>query len=79
VFYPGQYRRIKDLSESVVIGWFSGQSLSSSRGSLMVYLFMPDAKESWFTSFTRKEAWVAAACKDISPEELVHFLGKGTH
>jgi hypothetical protein len=51
--------------------WYSGQSASSGRGSIMVYSSTPHGRTGWYAGFERRPRWDLIESVDIDPR---HWL-----
>lgn len=71
------YRFFDRLGDSVLAIWFSSNSLSSRRSSIMLYRtdVTAEAPIAWYASFVREERWKVNKAVGISPQELIptHF------
>ena len=70
-----RYRKIKSLSNSAIILWYSGETAINSQASLMFYSFLDGAQSFWFASFINNANWQIRGTKNISKNEL-HNLSK---
>lgn len=64
-------RKIKLISDSAIFLWFSGNSKTSSRGSMMLYGIRDGNEPSWYISLLKKESWQIFKTQDISKNEAL--------
>jgi len=69
-------RRILDISDSGLFVWYSSNTLSQERASIMVYSVKNDEIETWFASFRKAAHWKLHVTKGID-RELVQDLMSG--
>ena len=67
------YRDIRHLADSALFFWYSGASLQSGRGSLMLYHIADGEASSWYASFHRAPAWKLLHTREISRAELLRL------
>jgi hypothetical protein len=82
-------RRIADIDKDAAFVWFSGESETQKRGSLMVYLpdaFDPTAPrrvglrdtDSFYVGFSQREiSWEPAMLRGVSRGEVAHLEASG--
>jgi hypothetical protein len=56
--------------KSALYIWFSGNTLSNSQGSLMIYKFTKELQNSWYVSFIKKTEWQIYKTDNISKAEV---------
>jgi hypothetical protein len=61
-------RRIQHISDSGLFVWYSSNTLSQERASIMVYAVKNDEIETWFASFRRVARWKLHITKGIDRE-----------
>jgi hypothetical protein len=66
-------RRIQDISDSGFFVWYSSNTLSQERASIMAYLVKNHEIETWFASFLRGAYWKLHDTKGID-RELIREL-----
>lgn len=66
-------RDIRHLSDSALFFWYSGASLQSGRGSLMLYRIGDGKASSWYASFHRAPVWKLLHTREISRAELLRL------
>jgi hypothetical protein len=71
---PNLQRRIQDLFSSGLFVWYSANTLSNGKASVMVYLVSPEKCECWFAAFSRHETWSVGATKEISREMVLKLI-----
>jgi hypothetical protein len=69
-------RRIQHISDSGVFVWYSSNTLSQEKASIMVYSVKNDEIETWFASFRKAAHWKLHVTKGID-RELVQDLMSG--
>ena len=57
------------LGDAITIGWYSGDSASSGRGSLMVYNSTPRGAAGWYAGLQRRDAWRVVKLVGIGQRE----------
>jgi hypothetical protein len=67
-------RRIQDIDGSGCFLWYSANTLSNGRGSVMVYIVKAGASECWFAAFNCDETWVLGATKGVNRTEVLKLL-----
>jgi hypothetical protein len=72
---PNLHRRIQDIVSSGCFVWYSANTLSNGRASVMVYTVNPGTHECWFAAFSRDEAWTLGATKGIDRAAVLGLLG----
>jgi hypothetical protein len=68
------HRRVDRLSGSACFVWYSANTLSNGRASVMVYSVVSDRVQSWFAAFNRQLRWKLQATKGASREEVQRLL-----
>lgn len=68
------HRRIQDIVSSGCFIWYSANTLSNGRGSVMVYTVRAEASECWFAALSRNETWTLGATKGINRAEVLKLL-----
>ena len=63
--FQNLHQRIQDIVSSGCLVWFSANTLSNGRGSVMVYTVKAEMSECWFAAFRRDESWKLGATKGI--------------
>jgi hypothetical protein len=71
---PNRQRRIQDFVSSGCFVWYSANTLSNGRASVMVYTVNSETAECWFAAFTRDEIWTLGATKGINREAVLGLL-----
>lgn len=69
-------RHLDQWSDGIAFFWYSSNTQTNGRGSLMVYISGAEAENqvAWYTSFTQKDdAWKINRTLDISRLELERF------
>jgi hypothetical protein len=62
------HRRVQDFSPSACFLWYSGNTLSNGRGSVMVYTVEAKEVNTWFAAFYRDNRWRLQATKGAGRE-----------
>ena len=60
--------------KSALYVWFSGDTVSKSQGSLMVYRFANETQNSWYSSFVKKADWQIYKTDNISKAEIKSMM-----
>jgi hypothetical protein len=63
-------RSIAEVAPGAVVVWYSGNSKSSGRGSLMAYLPVKDSYSSWYAAWSHRERWKLEKTQGIKREDL---------
>jgi hypothetical protein len=63
-------RKLSRILPTAAIFWWSGQSATNGRGSLMAYLPTHDGHVPWYIELTGQETWRPSVTKGISSSEL---------
>ena len=63
-------RRAGDLAPYHGLVWFSGNTASSGRGSILAYVPFADGHEPWFLELVKEEDWRAVRAIGVSPKDL---------
>ena len=69
--------RVKAYSESGVFVWFSSNSKSNKRASVLVYVVDGGTEDAWYASFGEKDGWAVDRVKGISQERVQEWLPLG--
>ena len=64
------HKRVADFSDSGVFVWFNSQTLTSQRGSLMVYQVADGQVQTWFASFMKADEWKLTQVKGVNLEQI---------
>lgn len=67
-------RRITDFSQSAIFVWFSSNTLSNLRGSLMVYEAYGPQVTTWYVAFSKTKEWNIQRVEGIAREQLQHWI-----
>ncbi len=67
-------RKMETIAESGVFAWWSGNTLSNGKGSLMVHVQNEPEGLSWFASFEKKTEWKIHKSKHISETRIEHLI-----
>ena len=59
-------RRLRDLAKPALFIWYSGNTKTNDRASLMVYTTSEEIDVSWYVSFVKQGNWGANKVKGIS-------------
>jgi hypothetical protein len=71
---PNLHRRIQDIVSTGCFVWYSANTLSNGRASVMVYTVNAETSDCWFAAFSRDEAWALGATKGINREVVLGLL-----
>lgn len=64
------HRRVADFADSAIFVWFSSNTKSNGRGSLMVYEVRDSTVHTWYAAFSRKEEWRVLQVNGITREQV---------
>lgn len=67
-------RKIKNVSDSAMFLWYSGNSKSVLRGSLMFYGIQDEVQSSWYISLVKKDGWQINKTVNISKNEAINLF-----
>jgi hypothetical protein len=62
------HRRVQDFSPSACFLWYSSNTVSNGRGSVMVYTVEAEQVNTWFAAFNRDNRWRLQATKGAGRE-----------
>ena len=68
------HRRIVDISESGSFIWYSSNTLSNARASIMTYTVKKHEVETWFAAFENESGWKLLLTKGINRDRVHRFL-----
>lgn len=68
--YKNLHRRVADFSGSAIFVWFSSNTTSNGRGSLMVYEVGSSRVHTWYAAFTKEDGWEVLQTKGITREQV---------
>jgi glycogen debranching enzyme len=71
---PNLQRRLQDIVSSGCFVWYSANTLSNGRASVMVYTVNAETTECWFAAFSRDETWTLGATKGINRAVVLKLL-----
>jgi hypothetical protein len=71
-------RKIRDFTRSGCFLWYSTNTVSNGRGSVMVYVVTADELECWFATFGRRQEWKLQAIKGLGRNILERWLKNRT-
>ncbi|HEX6083766.1 MAG TPA: hypothetical protein VF266_04525 [Thermoanaerobaculia bacterium] len=63
-------RRLEKLLPGAAMIWFSGDSASFARGSVMAYVPSPDGHVPWYADFNGARGWAASELVNLTQREL---------
>jgi hypothetical protein len=72
--FENLHRRIQDIVSSGCFVWYSANTLSNGRGSVMVYTVKDESTECWFAAFSRGHAWKLGATKGVGRAVVLKLL-----
>ncbi len=64
------HKRVSDFSDAGIFIWFSSNTQSNSRGSLMVYEVNRSEVNTWFAAFSKKTEWKLLQTCGIAREQV---------
>jgi len=67
-------RRIQHISDSGLFVWYSSNTLSQERASIMTYSVQNDKIETWFASFRRAAYWKLYMTKGIDRDFIQELM-----
>jgi hypothetical protein len=70
------HRRIREFCPSGMFAWFSSNSRSNGRGSLMIYRSQPGRVHAWYSSFDGNRAWMPSSSKGIPRAQLEGWVSE---
>jgi hypothetical protein len=77
---PGRQQQfavpLERIAKSAAFIWYSGNTVTNTAGSLMLYLSGAEAY-AWYASFSKGEPWKLDGERRIAPRELVTFEALG--
>lgn len=68
------HRRIATRNNSALFAWFSSNTESNGRGSLMIYRANGRIISSWYVSFLQEEDWRVVQIQGIPRQHLLKWL-----
>lgn len=68
-------RKLFEKDKSAIYAWWSSESLSNSRASLMIYAQYEESNEAWFASFERKDSWELTATNRVARKYVLDLMG----
>jgi hypothetical protein len=71
-------RKLSILLPNAALFWWSGQSATNGRGSLMAYLPTPDGHVPWYIELAGQETWGPSVTKGISSSELQSYQSQAS-
>lgn len=71
-------RKLSRLLPRTAIFWWSGESATNGRGSLMAYLPTPDGHVPWYVELSGKLSWRPSVTKGVSGAEIQSYLSAAT-
>jgi hypothetical protein len=69
-------QRIERISKSAAFVWYSGNTVTNSAGSVMLYISGAEGY-AWYASFAKDEPWRIADGRQVSRKELLEFENRG--
>ncbi len=70
------HRRVADFANSAIFVWFSSNTKSNGRGSLMVYEVSDYRIHTWYAAFSKGEEWRVLQIKGITREQIQSLMGR---
>ena len=70
-------RRLRQRTDSGVFLWWSGDSVTSGKGSVMVYVHVGEVPACWFASLDRDTTWRINKTKGITRGIVERYLEPG--
>jgi len=71
------HRLVDEFCGSACFAWFSANTITNDRGSLMVYTTKGAQVSSWYAAFRREGRWAVSQSKGISIEDVRRLEGAG--
>jgi hypothetical protein len=68
------HKHLDDLYGSSLLLWYSSNSSTNSRASVMAYSLAGDKTDTWYASFARKDAWQLQSSKGIDRDRLLGMM-----
>ena len=65
---------VQGFSGTASYFWYSGNTLSNGKGSVMVYNVVNDAVAAWFATFSREQRWKLSITKGAKREDVAALL-----
>jgi len=65
------HRRVSDFSDSAIFVWYSSNTLTNHRASLMVYVVIQKTVTTWFASFVKAQTWKLNQTKGIERKQIL--------
>lgn len=72
--FQNLHRRIQDVVSSGCFVWYSANTLSNGRGSVMVYSIKDESSECWFAALSRDHDWELGATKGVNRAVVLKLL-----
>lgn len=72
------HRRVANFSRSGLFVWYSSGSVTSRRGSLLVYAAREGAVAAWYAGFSERQGWQLDQVKGISREAASSLIAGET-
>ena len=72
--YKNLHRRVADFSGSAIFVWFSSNTRSNRRGSLMVYEVSISRVHTWYAAFSKEDEWEVLRTKGITREQVQSLI-----
>ena len=70
-------RRMTTVVPGATVLWYSGNSFSTGRGSMMVYLKVGDTYYPWYAQWEKSKSWKLAQTVEIELADLVALMDLG--
>ncbi len=64
----------RTLPGNTLYAWFSGNTTSTGRGIVMVYVVKRDQCEGWYIAFDKRHDWHLAQTVEISPNRVHEYI-----
>jgi hypothetical protein len=64
------HKRVADFSGSAIFVWFSSNTKSNGRGSLMVYEVSKSRVHTWYAAFSKEDEWTVVQAKGITRAQV---------
>jgi hypothetical protein len=81
--YVGEFRTIHTYKNGGVVWhlhrpglycWYSGNTVSNTTASLMIYEVTREGNNAWYVSFDMRGKWDFTKCRNVSPEECAKIV-----
>lgn len=71
-------RFVRNYTENGLLVWFSSNTITNGRGSLMVYLSKNGSVRNWYAGFVNDGGWGVSKVKGINADKIREMIGHET-